>query len=156
MQIRHSDIEKALEYFENKQFSDKSEKEIMSKFPGIMSYLTSNQFGVLSDDEYMILSFNILILLKTFLDKGNNPADLPEELIELNEAKNWEKFEHAGNIPFKEKVFVLFEEKNRDLAEFILSGFEDEDDDEEDVEISLPAQEIIFITVKTIFDCFSD
>ncbi len=156
MIIKYSDIEKALEYFENKQFSDKSEKEILNRFPVVMSYLTSNQFSVLSDDEYMILSFNILILLKILLDTGKDQSDISDELIELNETKNWEKLENTENIPFKEKVFILFEEKNKDLAEFILSGFEDEEDDDDDVEISLPAQEIIFITVKTIFDCFND
>lgn len=156
MIIKYSDIEKALEYFENKQFSDKSEKEILNRFPVVMSYLTSNQFSVLSDDEYMILSFNILILLKILLDTGKDQSDISDELIELNETKNWEKLENTENIQFKEKVYLLFEEKNKDLAEFILSGFEDEEDDDDDVEISLPAQEIIFITVKTIFDCFND
>ncbi len=156
MIIKYSDIEKALEYFENKQYSDKSEKEILNRFPVVMSYLTSNQFSVLSDDEYMILSFNILILLKILLDTGKDQSDISDELIELNETKNWEKLENTENIQFKEKVYLLFEEKNKDLAEFILSGFEDEEDDDDDVEISLPAQEIIFITVKTIFDCFND
>jgi hypothetical protein len=152
MKIDYADIDNALDYFENKQFSDKSEKEIFSKFPEVMSYLTSNQFSVLSDDEYMILSFDILILLKALTDKNETFHGITDELIELNETKNWEALENTGNIPFKEKVYLLFGKANNDLAEFILSGFDDEEDD---VEISLPAQEIIFITVKTIVDCFS-
>ncbi|HEB61583.1 MAG TPA: hypothetical protein ENI82_00375 [Bacteroidetes bacterium] len=156
MKIKHTNIENALEYFENKQFSDKSEKEILNKFPEIMSYLTSNQFSVLSDDEYMILSFNILILLKTLMDTREDLPEITDELIELNETKNWENLEKAGNIPIEEKIYLLFGEDNKDLAEFILAGFSDEEDEDEDVEISIPAQEIIFISVKTIFDCFRD
>ncbi len=156
MKINYTDIENALEYFENKQFSDKSENEILKKFPQVMSYLTSNQFSVLSDEEYMILSFYILILLKIFIDKKVYLPEITGELIELNETKNWEKLENISNIPFEEKVYRLFKEENKDFADFILSGFYDEEDEKAEVEISLPAQEIIFITVKTIFDCFSN
>ena len=153
MTIDQNSIEQALDYFENKRFSDTSEKEILKRFPEIMSYLTSNQFNVLSDDEYMILSFDILILLKIILDSNENPASVSNELIEANEAKNWEKFEKIGNIPFIEKAYRLFDKKNKDLSEYIISSFYDEENDED--EINIPAQEIILIAVKTIFDCFN-
>ena len=153
LKITSEDIDNSLEYFEQRHFSDNSEKEILSNFPEIWSYATSNQFKVLSDDEYMILIFDILVLLKILKEKLHDTSGITSERIELFETKNWDTLEKLGNISLEEKMDIMFGNEYPELMEFIISGYTDEDDDEES-DISLPAQEIIFITAKTIIDCF--
>ncbi len=152
MKINFKDIENALKFFEKNKFSNKSSKEILVKYPEVMSYMTSNQFNILSDDEYFLFSFHILLLLKIAFDSNKEIPVITAEIIEAKEALNWEKFENIGNMPNDKKTLLLFGSDNEDLANFLLSGFQESDD--EDTEISQPAREVIAIAVKSILDCF--
>ncbi|HHH54442.1 MAG TPA: hypothetical protein ENK91_12345 [Bacteroidetes bacterium] len=154
IKITHEDIDNSLEYFEERQFSDSSEKEILSNFPEIWSYLTSSQFKVLSDDEYMILTFDILVILKILNDKLGDIQDITPDKIELFETKNWDNLEKLGNISLEEKMDKIFGKEYSELTDFIISSYTDEEGDDEI--ISLPAREIIFVTAKTIIDCFNE
>lgn len=156
MKIKYENIDNAIMYFENKQFSDKSEKEFIGQFPEILSYLTSNQFSILSEDEYMILIFDAMVLIKTIIDQENQTKEIDHLMIEARESENWDLFESLGSISFDEKVDKLFKNENEDIIDFILSSFDDEDEVEDDMEISDPAKEVIILALKTIFDCFSE
>ncbi len=126
--ITYKEIDEAIVYFESKNFSEESEREFMSKYPVIQSYLTSNQYKMLSDDEYL--------------------GDLQSDIIEQKETVIWDKYETLSSNNFEDKVITLFEDKNSDVSDFILSGVEDDEAD-----ISQPAKEIIVISLKTLFDC---
>jgi hypothetical protein len=157
MSLSFNEIEKALIYFEEKNFSEESEKKFLSIFPNYMSFLTSNQFESLTEDEYLILMFESLVVLKAYSDKYGKNIDADAELIESIETANWDKFESLGNMSFDEKINLMMGKEHSEFSDFIISSFEMEDEDEEteeymDGEISLPAKEIIFITVKTISD----
>ena len=154
MEIKNSDLDLAIDYFESKQFSDSSEKEFISKFPVILSYLTSNQFDILSEEEYMILMFEAIVLLKAIENKQNNMDDAEGAQLEALETKNWDKFESFSNMSFEEKTDKLFDNKNEDIVDFILSGFESDEDEYDFVEISSAAKEILLISLKTIYDSF--
>lgn len=155
MKITFEDIDNAILYFENKQFTDKSEKEFIGQFPEILSYLTSNQFSILTEDEYMILIFDAMVIIKSFIDKDNQINEIDHLMIEAKESENWDLFESLGSLSFDDKVDKLFKNENEDIIDFILSSFDDEDEDDE-IEISDPAKEVIALALKTIFDCFSE
>lgn len=156
MEITNQDIDKAIEHFENRQFSDTSEKEFIGQFPEVLSYLTSNQFSILSEDEYMVLLFDSMVLLKSIIDKTGSITRVDNNTIELMETKNWDKFESLDKMSFEDKADKLFNDDHEDVVDFILSGFENEEDDDDDnIEISIPAKEIILISLKTIFDCYT-
>ena len=155
MALSFTDIDKALEYFEQKNFSEASEQEFLSKFPNFTSFITSSQFESLTEDEFLILMFDSLIVIKAYSNKFGLEIDADPDLIEALETKNWDKFEELGNMLFPEKVESMMGKDQNELSDFIISSFEmeEEDNDENpDPEISLPAKEIIFITVKTISD----
>jgi len=155
MEINYKDIDNAIEYFENKSFSDSTEKEFASEFPVILSYLTSSQFAILSEEEYMILMFEAIVLLKVIQNKTGAMHDVEAEKLESFETKNWDKFESFEKMSFEEKAGKLFEDKNEALVDFILSGLEPDEEDEEDFEEIAPAaKEIILISLKTIYDCY--
>jgi len=155
MEINYKDIDDAIEYFENKSFSDSTEKEFASEFPVILSYLTSSQFAILSEEEYMILMFEAIVLLKIIQSKTGAMHDVEAEKLESFETKNWDKFESFEKMPFEDKAGKLFEDKNEALVDFILSGLEPDEEDEEDFEEIAPAaKEIILISLKTIYDCY--
>jgi hypothetical protein len=101
--------------------------------------------------------FESLVVLKAYSDKYGKNIDADAELIESIETANWDKFESLGNMSFDEKINLMMGKEHSEFSDFIISSFEMEDEDEEteeymDEEISLPAKEIIFITVKTISD----
>lgn len=152
MTITHDDIEKALDYFENKQFSDKTEKEFISRFPSILQYLTSNQFNTLSQDEYFILMFCAIVLMKAITGKYGIEKAPGSELIENLETVNWQKAEENPAKSFATLVMNMMGEENKDVAQLIISSLDDDNGVEDKVDISLPAKKIIFITIKTIFD----
>ncbi len=146
--ITYKEIDEAIVYFENKNFSEESEKEFIGKYPVIQSYLTSNQYKMLSDDEYLLFFFDALVLLKAFEIKMPEMGDLQSDIIEQKETVIWDKYETLSSKNFEDKVISLFENKNSDVSDFILLGVEDEEED-----ISQPAKEIIVISLKTLFDC---
>jgi len=150
MTITIDDIEKSLDYFETRQFSDKTEEEFISRYPSILKYLTSNQFNALSKDEYLILMFSSIIVLKTMADKYGIDNSPGEDLLEALETFNWQVVEETPARSFSQLVMSIMGEKENDLAQFIISSLED--DEEDTNEISLPAKKIIFVTLKTIFD----
>jgi len=155
MEINYKDIDNAIEYFKNKNFSDSSEKEFASEFPVILSYLTSSQFAILSEEEYMILMFEAIVLLKIIQNTTSDMHDVEAEKLESFETKNWDKFESFEKMSFEEKADKLFDDKNEALVDFILSGLEPDEDEEEDFEEITPAaKEIILISLKTIYDCY--
>jgi len=154
MKIKYSDLDRAIDYFESKQFSDSSEKEFISKFPVILSYLTSNQFSILSEEEYMILMFEAIVLLKAIESKKKSMDDAQGVQLEALETQNWDKFESFSNMPFEEKAYKLFNNKSEDIVNFILSGFDPDEEEENIEEISPAAKEILLISLKTIYDCF--
>ncbi|MEZ4907859.1 MAG: hypothetical protein R2771_09540 [Saprospiraceae bacterium] len=158
MNLEFNDIDQALQYFENKNFSEKAEEEFMASYPSILSYLTSSQFEPLTEDEFLILMFDAMVILKAYQNKLGKTIDPDGDLIEKTETTNWDNFEELGKMPLEEKMFELFEDDDSPLAEFIISTLEDEDEEEEDSndEINFVVKEIIFISLKTISDCIKE
>jgi len=155
MEIYNQDIDNAIEHFENRQFSDSSEKEFIGQFPEILSYLASNQFAILSEDEYMVLFFDAMVILKVLIDKLETLERVDNNTIEVMETKNWDTFETFSNMSFEDKADKLFDNENDEIVNFILAGFESDEDDDDNIEISTPAKEIILLSLKTIFDCYT-
>lgn len=150
--ISINEIFDALEYFENKNFDAFEEQKFLAGYPNILSFLTSSQFDTLSEDEYLILMFNAVVLIKAFQNKFGKCPDPDQQLIEESENENWDKFESLGNISFEDKIYALFEVKNAEIADYILSSFEDEEDEEQSDEINQIVREIISVSLKSIID----
>ncbi len=146
--ITYKEIDDAIVYFESKNFSEESEREFINKYPVIQSYLTSNQYKILSDEEYLLFFFDALVLLKAFEIKIPQIGDLQSDIVEQKETAIWDKYETLSINNFEDKVISLFDNKYSDISDFILSGLEDDEE-----EISQPAKEIIVISLKTLFDC---
>lgn len=159
MHLEFNDIDKALEYFESRNFSEKAEEEFMSGYPGYLSYLTSSQFEPLTEDEFLILMFDAMVILKAYQDKFGKADDTEGEIIEKIETDNWDAFEALGKMSLTDKIFEMFGEEDQSLAEFVISTFEEEDEEdmieEENIadEMNTVVKEIIFIALKTLSDC---
>jgi hypothetical protein len=103
----------------------------------------------------MVLFFDAMVLLKVLMDKLEKLERVDNNTIEVMETKNWDKFETFSNMSFEDKADKLFSDENEDVVNFILAGFENDEDEEDNIEISTPAKEIILISLKTIFDCYT-
>lgn len=156
MEINFQDIDDAIIYFENKQFSDSSEKEFAAKFPVILSYLTSNQFSILSEEEYMILMFEAMVILKVLENKLKTLNKITSDKVEALESQNWDEFEALENMTIEEKATKLFNNSDDAIVDFIVSGFESDEEDDETMEITPAAKEILLISLKTIYDCYQN
>ncbi|MDV7394370.1 hypothetical protein RZS08_23510, partial [Arthrospira platensis SPKY1] len=105
----------------------------------------------------MILMFDSMILLKALSHKLGTEKDVESDIIEALETENWDRFEEMGKISFHDKIDQMLGKENEALIDFIISSLEDDEDEEDSsgTQISQPAKEIIFITVKTIVDAIS-
>jgi len=146
--IKESIIDIAADMLENADF----EAELASfkeKYPVLHSYLLNEQLSLLTEEEYQILWFDAMVLVRSFELADLIPTSITAIDLEDFESNNWSLFENSKPMGFRDKLNIFFEQtEQEDLLAFV----EDSLADDEEMPISSAAKEIIFISLLSILD----
>ena len=144
-------IDNVLESMERSDF-DSDLLQFKLNYPTLYAYLLNDQFELLTEDEFQLLLFNAMVIVRCFSETGIS-AQLQEEEIEACESENWRMLDAAAPAGFSEKLDVFFESsRQEDLLAFIEDSLVEDEDRE--IPISSVAREILFVSLKTIVDVF--
>ena len=127
--------------------------EIKQNYPLIHSYLLNEQMSLLSEEEYQLLWFDAMVILKSCERCGNIQKDLDQARLEDYESDNWAKFENSKPAGFRDKLDVFFNETDQ---EDLLAFIEDSLADDDEMQVSSAAKEIIFIVLKSLVDLLTE
>jgi hypothetical protein len=121
--------------------------------PLIFSYLTSESFDLLTEEEKGYMVYIGLILYLSYKKTNPNLQVVSEDMIGEAEEANYELLEGATGLTLGDKLDVFFEEYEQEelllLAEEAV--MEDEEDEEESV-VTDEGAETIFVALKSIID----
>lgn len=124
--------------------------EIASAQPALLSYILSDSFKILTNEENKILVFLFLVIYSAF---GAELEAVDPEGIEHMEDKNWEIFNTTSGQEFHEKITPFFKEyAQEDLLAFV----EDTLVDDEDNPVTSEGRSVIFIAMRTVIDCLTE
>jgi len=129
----------------------RSMEDLQTQHPVIFSYLLTENFEVLAATEKDYMFFLLAILWGAI--KNEPPAGTPIRGKALGEAeeRNWALIQGSKAKNFQERLNVFFENyPQEDLLAFV----EDALADEEDGLLTREGREPIFITLKSILDCW--
>ena len=141
MQI--DDIIDHLERQDDKEIID----EISQAQPALLSYVLSEGFDMLSEEENKIMIFLFLVIYSAF---GSDLEVVDPSDIESIEDKNWEMFNETTGTEFQDKITPFFKDYNQ---EDLLAFVEDTLVDDEDNPVTPEGRAVIFIGMKTVVDC---
>ena len=142
-------ITKALDNEENGY--DQAIGDMQAKQPILFSYLLSESFKLLIEEESEYLLYLALVIWKAV---DGEVADLPlldSEKIEEVEEKNWTLLNETKARKFNEKLDVFFDKyPQEDLLAFVEDALVDDED--EDAFVTKEGKELLFIGLKTTID----
>lgn len=146
--ITEIQIEKQSQSLENADFE--GELKLLSHTHKMLhSYLMNEQLEMLNEDEYKILWFDGMVIIKCFEEARGYQIEDDEKMIENLESKGWAMLENSKPAGFREKLDVFFENtRQEDLLAFVEDSLADDDE----MTISSAAKEIIFITLYTLIE----
>lgn len=142
-------ITKSLDNEENSY--DEAIGDMQAKQPILFSYLLSESFKLLLEEEKEYLLYLALVIWKAVdLEVAALPL-LDSEKIEEVEEKNWTLFNETKARKFNEKLDVFFDKyPQEDLLAFVEDALVDDDD--EDAFVTKEGKELLFIGLKTTID----
>ena len=142
-----------LEAYDDDQYEQEMEK-FADEQPVVFSYLFSEQFSLLSEDEQGYLHYLALIAYKAIQQAGNGTplAEISEEQIGEAEEKNYEILENSPGENFQDRLEPFFEDyEQEDLLAFAEEAILEEEDEAEAI-VTNEGREPIFIALKTMID----
>lgn len=144
-EVQIDDIIDHLERQDDKEIIE----EISQAQPALLSYVLSEGFEILTEDENKIMIFLFLVIYSAFGSELEvvDPAD-----IESTEEKNWEVYNETSGTEFQDKITPFFKNTTQ---EDLLAFVEDTLVDDEDNPVTAEGRTVIFIGMKTVVDCFS-
>lgn len=146
--ILENKIEEQSQSLENADFE--GELKLLSHSQKMLhSYLMNEQLEMLSEDEYKILWFDAMVIIKCFEEVNGQHTENDPKLIETIESKGWAMLENSKPAGFREKLDVFFENSSQ---EDLLAFVEDSISDDDEMVISSAAKEIIFVTLYTLIE----
>ncbi|MEN0005796.1 MAG: hypothetical protein AAF798_16730 [Bacteroidota bacterium] len=124
--------------------------------PIVFTYLFAEGFELLTAEEEALLRFMALVIWDAVNEQ--HPTHqwriITEEQIGKAEEQNWEIF-NAQKGSFRKKLDIFFEDTpQEDLLAFVEDALA-EDEEEEEVLLTLEARATIFISLKTLIDCLT-
>jgi len=141
-------IEEQSQFLENADFE--GELKLLSHTQKMLhSYLMNEQLEMLNEDEYKILWFDAMVIIKCFEEVNGQHTENDPKLIETIESKGWAMLENSKPAGFREKLDVFFENSSQ---EDLLAFVEDSISDDDEMTISSAAKEIIFVTLYTLIE----
>lgn len=146
--IREDLIDKILTELEAADFEQELE-DFKVKYPILFSYLMNEQLASLTDEEFQLLFFDAIVMVKSFEATGNMPVEINPVILEDKESANWNLMQNGKPVAFQEKLDVFFKEtEQEDLLAFIEDSLAEDDE----FTISSAAREIMFICLKSVLD----
>ncbi len=141
----------ALEAYSDDQY-EKQMEAFAEAQPVIFSWLFSEEFELLNEDEKGYLQYLALIAWKSIEKVNGTRAAVSEEEVGEAEEKNYEILEASTAKKFRDRLNVFFEETpQEDLLAFAEEAVLESEDDPDSL-VSKEAREPIFIALKTLVD----
>ncbi len=122
-------------------------EEISQAQPALLSYVLSEGFEMLTEEENKIMIFLFLVIYSAF---GSELEVIDPTDIESTEEKNWEIFNETTGTEFQDKITPFFKDYTQ---EDLLAFVEDTLVDDEDNPVTPEGRTVIFIGMKTVVDC---
>ena len=142
-------ITKALDNEENGY--DQAIGDMQAKQPILFSYLLSESFKLLIEEESEYLLYLALVIWKAVDAEVTDLPLLDSEKIEEIEEKNWTLLNETKARKFNEKLDVFFDKyPQEDLLAFVEDALVDDED--EDAFVTKEGKELLFIGLKTTID----
>lgn len=128
-------------------------EDLENKHPILFPYLLSEDFEVLKPEERDYLFFLLAVVWKAIRDELPAGAYITEEQLGGAEEQNWTVLQESKAKTFRDRLDPFFEQyPQEDLLAFV----EDALSDNEEGILSKEAREPIFVTLKSIIDCWID
>lgn len=119
--------------------------------PVLMAYLFSDNFSLFTEKEREFLLFLIIVVYESTKRVNGIPRPIIEDELSQAEEQNWTRLQTAKGRGFHEKLDVFFQDTSQ---EDLLAFAEDGLSDIEDGYVTKEGREAIFITVKSVIDCW--
>jgi hypothetical protein len=146
--IKEDLIDKMLMELEAADFQQELD-EFKVKYPVVFSYLMNDQLASLTEEEFQLLFFDAIVIIKCFESVGTIPETIHPATLEDKESANWNLMQNSKPATFQEKLDVFFRETNQ---EDLLAFIEDSLSEDDEFVISSAAREIMFICLKSVLD----
>lgn len=117
----------------------------------LLAYLFSDNFSLFTDKEREFLLFLIIVVYESIKRVNGMPKVIDEEQISQTEEHNWTRLQGVKGKGFHERLDVLFQDTPQ---EDLLAFAEDALSDIEDGFVTKEGREAIFVTVKSVVDCW--
>ena len=150
--ITESTINKVLEDLNSDQDFQERLTALVQSQPAIVSYLESEGFEILSNDERDLLWYLTVVIYHSVLCSINDITRIKVKHIEAAEEKNYDTLE-SDHLKFSEMADILF---NNYEEEDLLAFVEDTVIPDEEDFPSPVGRKVIFITMKTIIDVLTE
>jgi hypothetical protein len=148
--VTEADIEKVIDsYYESdkKFFNDR--EALMSAQPAYAALLTDEGYELLSEDEYELCWFVSTVIYTSFTNVNGVQKQVEQKNMEELEENNWTIMEGKPNESFRERLTPFFDNtKQEDLLAFL----EDSLESDEDITVSPPGRELIFVAAATLIE----
>lgn len=126
-------------------------QEMEQHQPVLMGYLYSDNFDLFTEQEREFLLFLIIVVYESVKRGIGTPTVISEEQLSLAEERNWTLLQEAKGKGFHEKLDVFFQDtEQEDLLAFAEDGLSDI----EDGYVTKEGREAVFVTVKSVIDCW--
>jgi hypothetical protein len=134
---------------DEKLFFETQEK-IVDTQPAVSALFGDDELTLLSDDEFDLLWFVVVTLYFSISTKYKVPV-IDIEKLTIAEERNWEILGKDPSLPWRSRLDLFYDQyPQEDLLSFIEDSFESD----EDLKISGPAREVLFVAAKSILDCW--
>jgi len=129
-------------------------EELETHQPVLLSYLLSENFKLLTQDEQAYLLYLALVIWQSTQIIQRTAFPIETDLIESKEEANWVLLHSSKARRFKERLDGFFDNTTQeDLLAFIEDALMEE---EEDNFVTKEGKELLFIGLKTVVDCLCD
>ena len=133
---------------QNEKLFFETQNKILDTQPAIAAMFGDTELELLSDDEFDLLWFVVVTLYFAINIKYKVPVIDVEKLITAEEL-NWDMLGKDPSQPWRKRLDPFYVNyPQEDLLSFIEDSFESD----EDLQITGPAREVLFVSAKSILD----
>lgn len=149
MIVNEKQIDTAISFFEASPDHFVTEVgHYVERFPNIMQYMYSDNFGVLDDNERELFEYLTLVLVKAALIATEGAvADPDPDTISEMEEQHWSLIQAKSQGGFREKLTPFFDQYDEEDA---LAFIEDSIIDDDDFSLVKEIKELFFVGLSTM------
>jgi hypothetical protein len=125
------------------------------KQPVLLSYVLSEDFELLTNDERDWLLYLVLVIWKACEKVHGEIEPLSKNALETADELNWERLEHVTAKRFRDRMTPFFEGyKQEDLLAFVEDSLTEDEEDTENV-VTKEGREPMFVALKSVIDALT-